>query len=244
MRGCRYVGTFLPFDHILSHYIINKESGASGHGKKRRGRKDVCGRFYIDEEAKEKAEKAFPTLKELRESFRTGDITPGMTAVSLTGAGGSDPKAVPLLWGFPGFEKNRQMIINARTESVREKPSFADAFRRARCVFPAGGFYEWARDDHRKVIFRRPEEPVLYLAGIFRPFGKEERFVILTRPADEVMLPVHDRMPLILSEKEVRPWLFDTDSAEKLLVSEKTPPLTAKRDYEQISLFDMIEENG
>ena len=197
----------------------------------------MCGRFFVAEDAWEKAAEAFPVLKNRQGDFRTGDITPGMTALSLAGNRGG-LEAAPLLWGFPGFGKGRPLIINARTETAREKAAFADAFRQYRCVFPAGGFYEWTREDRQKVVFRNPDAPVMYLAGLYRPFGPEKRFVILTRPADEVMLPVHDRMPLILEEKDVEPWIFDRDSAENLMKSGQAKRLLAERPYEQISLFD------
>ncbi len=197
----------------------------------------MCGRFFVAEDAWEKAAEAFPALKNRLEDFRTGDITPGMAALALAG-NGTGPEALPLLWGFPGFGKGRSLIINARTETAREKPAFADAFRQCRCVFPAGGFYEWTREDRQKVTFRNPDGPVLYLAGLYRPFGEENRFVILTRPADEVMLPVHDRMPLILGEKDVEPWIFDRHRAENLLESEQPRFFPEKQPYEQLSLFD------
>ena len=136
-----------------------------------------------------------------------------------------------LQWGFPGFDKGK-LLINARAESVKDRPTFSRSFEQGRCVLPAAGFYEWDRSKE-KVTFTVPDRPILYLAGIWRPYGPEKRFVILTREANASMAPVHDRMPLILTREEVAPWVGERAEAERLLVKE-LPMLKAERPYEQL----------
>ena len=116
-----------------------------------------------------------------------------------------------------------------------DRPTFADSFSSRRCVIPAAGFYEWD-SKKEKVIFTLPDKPVLYLAGIFRPYGPEKRFVILTREANASMLPVHDRMPLILTSEEAALWVKDVSEAESIL-TKVLPQLRAERPYEQLT-FD------
>ena len=113
------------------------------------------------------------------------------------------------------------------------RPTFADSFAGRRCALPAAGFYEWDKKKE-KVIFTLPDRPILYLAGIYRPYGAENRFVVLTREANASMEPVHDRMPLILSGEEVLPWVSDAAKASDILTKE-LPMLKAERPYEQIS---------
>ena len=137
-----------------------------------------------------------------------------------------------LKWGFPGFDKGK-LLINARAESVRTKSTFADSFASRRCVLPAAGFYEWDRKKE-KVTFRLGDKPILYLAGIYRPYGAEKRFVVLTREANDSMRPVHDRMPLILTKEEVRPWVGNMEEAGAILAKE-LPQLVAERPYEQMT---------
>ena len=186
---------------------------------------------------------------------RVGDYTPAMKALALTGgdagssAGYADsnpvrqgnrengasrtPLAVQVLqWGFPGFDKGK-LLINARAESVMDRPTFRGSFEQGRCVLPAAGFYEWDKSKE-KVTFTVPGKPILYLAGIWRPFGPEQRFVILTREANASMAPVHDRMPLILTREEVTPWVSERAEAERLLAKE-LPMLQAERPYEQLT---------
>ena len=196
------------------------------------------------------------------DSLRAGDYTPAMKAMALVGGASSGPASgtgsiasgnvngsladitgresdsprrelTPqvLQWGFPGFDKGK-LLINARAESVKDRPTFRGSFEQGRCVLPAAGFYEWDKSKE-KVTFTVPDKPILYLAGIWRPYGPEQRFVILTREANASMSPVHDRMPLILTREEVAPWVSERAEAERLLVKE-LPMLKAERPYEQL----------
>ena len=197
----------------------------------------MCGRYFWDNDAEEAFEEDFPELAgmaRLQEKvLRTADYTPAMEAAAVVGAAGTLAADI-LKWGFIGFDKGR-LLINARAESVRTKQTFAESFASRRCVLPAAGFYEWDRKKE-KVIFRSPDRPILYLAGIYRPYGDEKRFVILTREANASMLPVHDRMPLILTREEVEPWVCDAGRAASALMKE-LPLLKAERPNEQLT-FD------
>ena len=194
----------------------------------------MCGRYFWTHDAEDALEEDFPELMDeiLRQSqtLRAGDYTPAMKALALTG--GKTLAAQVLQWGFPGFDKGK-LLINARAESVKDRPTFRGGFEQGRCVLPAAGFYEWDRSKE-KVTFTVPGKPILYLAGIWRPYGPEQRFVILTREANASMAPVHDRMPLILTREEVAPWVSERAEAERLLVKE-LPMLKAERPYEQLT---------
>ena len=218
----------------------------------------MCGRFFWDNDAEEAFEDDFPELIRIaraqEKSLRAGDYMPSMDALAVVGGqavvgaqpavgahsavGAQSPYAAKpisaeiLKWGFPGFDKGK-LLINARAESVKTRPTFADSFASRRCVLPAAGFYEWD-SNKEKVIFRLLGRPLLYLAGIYRPYGEEKRFVVLTREANDSMKPVHDRMPLILTKEEVRPWVGDTEAAGNILTKE-LPQLASERLYEQLT---------
>lgn len=221
----------------------------------------MCGRYFWNDDAEDAFLEDFPDLAGEVMRLRAGDYTPGMSAAALTAeivgtagsagavgvtgeaesAGdvensrsGSGVRMEHLLWGFLGFDKGK-LLINARSESVKDRPTFADSFAGRRCALPAAGFYEWDKKKE-KVIFTLPDRQILYLAGIYRPYGDENRFVVLTREANASMEPVHDRMPLILTGDEVLPWVSDAAKAGDILTKE-LPMLKAERPYEQIS-FD------
>uniref|UniRef100_I2Q312 Abasic site processing protein n=1 Tax=Desulfovibrio sp. U5L TaxID=596152 RepID=I2Q312_9BACT len=122
-------------------------------------------------------------------------------------------------WGFvPAFMKDPQAarpMINARAETVLDKPSFRAAARYRRCLIPAQGFFEWRKEpDGSKTRFflTLPDAPVMALAGIYErattPAGEaRDTAAILTREASPAMAGIHDRMPLILPPHTFAAWL-------------------------------------
>ena len=129
----------------------------------------MCGRYFWTDDAEDAFDEDFPDLAGAVRRLRTGDYTPGMSAPALAAGTGSGICAEQLLWGFPGFDKGK-LLINARAESVKDRPTFADSFAERRCALPAAGFYEWDKKKE-KVIFTIPDKPILYLAGVYRPYG-------------------------------------------------------------------------
>jgi putative SOS response-associated peptidase YedK len=104
-------------------------------------------------------------------------------------------------------------MINARCETVAEKPAFRGAIRYRRCLIPASGFFEWKQSDNKKVPFyiRRRDQAPMAFAGIWDTWkGQEETIVscsILTTGANSLLANLHDRMPVILSSAEYETWL-------------------------------------
>ena len=140
-------------------------------------------------------------------------------------------------WGFHGF-KGKQVIFNARSESVMEKPLFRDSVRHRRVVVPAASFYEWnARKE--KSTFYKEGQPVLFMAGFYGRYEDGNHFVILTTAANASMKPVHDRMPLLLERDEVAGWVLDHGRMDNIL--RKIPCLLDRRtEYEQLTLFEKL----
>jgi putative SOS response-associated peptidase YedK len=125
---------------------------------------------------------------------------------------------VGMKWGLVPFwakdPKIGNRLINARVETVSEKPAFRTALRTRRCILPADGFYEWnsAAASPRPVHFRFEDDRLFGLAGLWDewegPGGALRSCTILTRPANEVVAPVHHRMPVMFTEpEEIEGWL-------------------------------------
>lgn len=118
---------------------------------------------------------------------------------------------------------------NARAETVAEKPAFRDAFRYRRCLIPINGFFEWQRNGSMKqpYFFRSAGGGLLVCAGIWdrwaHPAGVVETVAILTVPANELIRPLHDRMPAILSEGHFGVWLDPRESRPEKLLPLLTP---------------------
>ena len=148
-----------------------------------------------------------------------GEIFPSQNAPILAPAG-----LMVAQWGFAG--KGRP-LINARSETVREKPAFAASFRLRRCAVPCTGFFEWAADK-TKFRFRLPDCDGAYLGGIFREGDTLPRFVILTAEANDSVRPVHARVPVVLPAAAVGDWLAD-EAAAAAYMRLPMPPLLCER---------------
>ena len=115
-------------------------------------------------------------------------------------------------------------MINARAETVCEKPMFRRSIAAQRCAVPATGYYEWDKEKH-KYFFQIPGKP-LYLAGIFDNVEGVNCFVVLTTKPNTTVHDIHDRMPLLLSSEQIRPWLTSAQDALQLLTI--VPPALVK----------------
>lgn len=119
-------------------------------------------------------------------------------------------------------------MINARAETVHEKPAYRKPFRSQRCLIPADGFYEWKRADGKQpYYFHRKDDTPLVLAGLWDHWEGEngetmDSCTIIVTEANDLMRPVHDRMPVILSPDFWETWL-DTDTDTPTLLSLLTP---------------------
>lgn len=136
-------------------------------------------------------------------------------------------EAVTLKWGLiPSWAKDAGIgskLINARSETVTEKPSFREAFKKRRCIIPADGFYEWQRTGSQKrpFYFKLKDDRLFGFAGLWAkwltPDGETlETCSILTTEANEVLRPVHERMPVILPPDSYELWLDEDVSKQNL----------------------------
>ena len=192
----------------------------------------MCGRFTLFEAdkilSKEFGVSGFPA-----QSPRY-NIAPSQPVAAVRAAPAGTGRELALLrWGLiPSWSKDPAIgnrLINARAETVREKPSFQNAFRRHRCLIPTNGFYEWQRQERGKQPYfvRMRDERLFAFAGLWDRWENQEEVVIetctiLTTAANAVLAPIHDRMPVILPSTEYGRWLGpslqDADSLEALLM--------------------------
>jgi len=147
------------------------------------------------------------------------NIAPGSAVPAVrTKPGTSRRELCSLHWGLvPGWTKNdrpAQPLANARAESLVAKPSFREAFRSRRCIIPASGFYEWESVDRTKKpwLFRWRDEQPFALAGLWetwrRTDGVElETCAVITTEPNELMRPIHHRMPVMLRPEHFDLWL-------------------------------------
>lgn len=147
-----------------------------------------------------------------------------------------EPRAIRLgRWGFiPGSAKEAKprIHINARAETVDTRPAFRESFHERRCLVYADGFYEWMKTDNGKIPHRicLRDDEIFAFAGIYDRRGDELRYAILTTTPNELVAPIHDRMPVILTREAEDAWLDrDTSArdAKRLLVPCPAAKMTA-----------------
>ena len=142
----------------------------------------------------------------------------------------SPNRLVMMRWGLVPFwakdPKIGSRLINARAESVAERPAFRASLKERRCLVPTTGFYEWKSADGKAPYLARVRDEKLFaMAGLYDswkdPAGTEVlSFTILTTAANELMSPIHGRMPVILSREDEGRWLapgpLDEGTRERL----------------------------
>ena len=123
-----------------------------------------------------------------------------------------------LKWGLvPFWAKDASIsarLINARCETLSEKPAFRAAFKSRRCLIPANGFYEWMKERGKKqpYLFKFTDGSLFAFAGLWERWESKdgvalESCTIITTDANELVQPLHDRMPVILKNKDYALWL-------------------------------------
>lgn len=192
----------------------------------------MCGRFNFGDETEKDIRRIAAYLDPNIDWRRKGDIHPSEQATVITGRG-PELTAEDMRWGFPSRD-SKQLMINARAETALEKKSFSDSVMKRRCIIAAKHFYEWDRHKN-KVTFTGSEGSSLYMAGFYNRFEDGDRFIILTTAANASMRPVHDRMPLILSEEQLEDWIYD-DNLTKEFLKQSSPMLSGSQEFEQLTL--------
>jgi putative SOS response-associated peptidase YedK len=172
------------------------------------------------------------------------NVAPGQNVlVARARASGRGREPALVKWGLvPVWAKDPKIgnrMINARSETVADKPSFRAALKHRRCLIPADGFYEWQRSGKSKLPFcirLRDDRPFAF-AGLWEhwqdPAGNElESCTLLTTSPNELMAPIHDRMPVILRPVDHELWLDPAvQKAEPLLPLLAPFPATEMRAF-------------
>lgn len=137
-----------------------------------------------------------------------GEIFPSAILPVMASSKAGNERIFPMKWGF---SQRGKTIINARVETAREKPTFREAWLRHRCIIPVSWYYEWEHRENnepgQKYAIRTEQPGLMMLAGLYRMEAGFPAFVILTRPAHEKLKWMHNRMPVILPDEEVKKWI-------------------------------------
>ena len=189
----------------------------------------MCGRFALPYPSK--IAEHFSLSEEIPFAPRY-NIAPSQQIAVIRSMKGLPGRQLAMMrWGLiPHWAKDEKIgykMINARSETVAEKPAFRSAYRQRRCLIAAGGFYEWKREGKRRQPFfvTMKDKNIVAFAGIWErwqsPAGEAvESCAILTTEANSLVRTIHDRMPVIIAPAYYNLWIDpvgDRDRVQQLL---------------------------
>lgn len=207
----------------------------------------MCGRYILFSDKEERTIKVMVAEinKKYHSAIRKGDIYP--TDLAPVYAPRRDHLGTVLelkKWGYNRDFGNRSLLINARSETVLEKPFFRDDFLNRRCLIPAMGFYEW---NEKKEKFRfTGTNDLIYLGGFFhqKTEGFDE-FLIMTKPPVELVAQVHHRMPVVVPADQATDFLYSTEAALEIMAENRVVLKKESMPSEkQVSFFESIADQS
>ncbi len=158
------------------------------------------------------------------------NVAPTQAAPVVRLGSDGEHESLSIKWGFTPRQSPVAPLINARVETAAHRNSFRESFRHRRCLVPATGFYEW-KSRGEPILFRRRTGDVFALAGLWTSERDDLKFTLLTGPAQDPVVDIHHRMPIILPVEARPAWLdaslTDADAVDDLLSSLPTQQLTA-----------------
>jgi putative SOS response-associated peptidase YedK len=196
----------------------------------------MCGRYVSKLDA---AIERYFEVKKPWFAFSSYNVAPSKDVPVVRQAEGGERELVLMRWGLiPYWAKDKRIgykMINARSETLDIKPAFRQPFKRHRCLIPANGFYEWQKRRGGKVpYYIQPRDgSMMGFAGLWdiwkNPGGERvESCTIITTVANELVKPLHDRMPLIISPDAYGCWLTgNVDEASEVISTSASVPLEA-----------------
>jgi putative SOS response-associated peptidase YedK len=188
----------------------------------------MCGRFILRTDLRTVLE-AFD-IRTIAGEYRTGDhISPGQP-VSAVIRNGDQNSLVHFRWGLiPSWAKDPSIgnrLFNARAETIAEKPSFRNAFRKKRCLIIADGFYEWQKSGRMRkpFLFSLKSGTPFGFAGLYESWEAPDRqpintCTIITTQPNELIKSIHDRMPVIVPADQYAIWMDPENQNQKALLS-------------------------
>ena len=157
-------------------------------------------------------------------SLKIGEIFPTET-VAVVAQNDNQNQPQPMTWGYPLSGLSRP-LINARQETLTEKPMFRGSLKHQKVLIPCTGFFEWKNENKQKIKHKiqLKSSDYFYLGGLYKTFlinnQPTSRFVIITMPANSHMQTIHQRMPLMIHPHDKTSWLVkSSEMLPKLLTA-------------------------
>ena len=200
----------------------------------------MCGRYTL-KKTKNELEKQFNIVDSSIKVQQRFNIAPTQIVPTVIETGKGN-ELHGYRWGLiPHWAKDKSIgnkLINARAETVHEKPIFRKSFKTQRCLIPADGFIEWKKQGKEKYphYISLKSDAVFAFAGIWAEWRMEEEVIrsccIITTEANPYLQPIHNRMPVILNPEDYSTWLAPVEKIETLRSLLRPFPEDQMKEYE------------
>ncbi len=193
----------------------------------------MCCRYYIERDDPVLAQIGDAALnsslmmrfyeKEAKALCTGGEVRPDSIVPVVASSRSGNKAYFPMLWGYRLGK--RPLLVNARSETASAKPLFEASWRSHRCVIPSSWYYEWEhfvrpngrRETGEKYLIQPSGERITWLCGLYRIEAGLPHFVVLTCAPSEGVAFIHDRMPLMIHEKDVDAWINPSCSPDEVV---------------------------
>ena len=192
----------------------------------------MCTRFYVEPDTEEirdiiaevqKSQLSGKFIKAGSAILTSGEIRPTNVVPVIAPGKNGKTAAFPMKWGVQ--IPKRSLIVNARTETAAEKPTFKEAWEKHRCIIPASWYYEWEhlignagqKKNGDKYMIQPRGSSMTWLAGLYRIEDGLPVFTVLTKEPTEELRHIHDRMPLIFPKDLIDDWIRPDTNPKELL---------------------------
>lgn len=193
----------------------------------------MCGRYLFKQNDDEELNDWIQKLNlESTADLSLREVFPSQKTIVLTD---KDTPAI-MRWGLKKWD-DKGLIINARSESVKESPFFRDHLTLRRCLIKAEAFFEWNKDKQKNIVTGPLNKP-FYMAGLYDDSTEIPTFAILTDEAEGNFRKLHNRVPLMIPEAYIQRYLDDGAALLDDFRNLKQPDLSWQSQAAQISLFE------
>ena len=180
---------------------------------------NMCGRFALITPIKKIIER-YLIIENAIDFLANYNISPTISIPVLILNDMSKRELKKIKWGIESnYNSKKKIIINIKDSSFSFKPFFFNMLKKSRCLFFADGFYEWKKIGNKKIpfYFFRKNSGLMLIAGVFNSLNDSLQSAIITTHANEKIKNIHDRMPVIISEKNIDNWLNDNTETQTLI---------------------------
>ncbi len=182
----------------------------------------MCGRYTLAKPI-QTLKSHFSPVHIYLEYFPNYNIAPGQISPIVTNRS-NQLEMLEMKWGLiPSWSKDEKIsrnLINARSETIHEKPSFRNSFKSQRCLIPADSFIEWKGKEKQPYCIRMKSQGLFAFAGLWSTWDSGDSsmntFIIITTEANAKLSPLHSRMPVILHPENYTAWLSPASALESL----------------------------